>query len=70
MYFDRFDICSAWYLFLSNYHWGQDSDFYHRLSHLSSYFKPQPNLRYETLSDNGRYIYDQLVDTKGDSFTR
>lgn len=68
MYFDRFDVCEAWYLFLSNYHWGQGSSFYQRLSKMSEYFSPSPMLRYETLSDNGRVIYDNLVDTKGEAY--
>ena len=68
MYFNRFDICEAYYLFLSNYHHGQGSDFYHRLSKMTEYFTPSPLLRYESLSDNGKVIYDGLVDTKGESY--
>jgi hypothetical protein len=68
MYFNRADVCEAWYLFLSNYHWGQGSDMYARLSRLTSYFHPGPMLRYESLSENGKVIYDGLVDSKGESY--
>ena len=69
MYFDRFDICEAYYLFFTNYHDGQGSDFYYRLSRMLEYFKPSPLLRYENLSENGQVIYDNLVDSRGDSYT-
>ena len=68
MYFDRFDICEAYYLFFTNYHWGQGSDLYYRMSRMLDYFKPSPSLRYDTLTENGQYIYDNLVDTKGESY--
>lgn len=64
MYFDRYDVCEAWYLFLCDYHEGQGSRFYARLSKMSTYFSPSPMLSYETLNENGRVIYDNLVDTK------
>jgi hypothetical protein len=58
MYFDRFDICEAYFLALSHCHGGQWSREYARLCKLMSYFKPSPMLSIETLSDNGREIYD------------
>jgi hypothetical protein len=58
MYFDRFDICEAYYLALSHCHNGQWSVEYSRLCALMRYFKPNPNLSIETLSDNGREIYE------------
>lgn len=60
MYFDRFDICEASYLFLSNYHEGQWSDKYRRLSRMTRYFKPSPMLNVERLSSNGKEIYEAL----------
>jgi hypothetical protein len=60
-YFDRFDICEAWYLFLAHTHGGQWSPEYARLCHLQSYFTPSPMLTVERLSDNARAIYDDLV---------
>lgn len=63
MYFDRFDICEAWYLFLCDYHEGQDSDKYKRLSRLLTIFKPRPSLLHKyNLNTNGREIYDALVE--------
>lgn len=58
MYFDRFDITEAWFLALSHCHGGQWSDTYARLCKLQNYFKPSPLLSVESLTDNGREIYD------------
>ena len=66
MYFDRFDICEAWYLFASEYHEGQWSKLYRVFGRLYKIkFKPSPMLRYESLSDNGKEIYDNLVANRG-----
>lgn len=59
MYFDRFDICEAWYLALSHCHGGQWSREYARLCAMQRYFRPSPMLSVETLSDNAREIYDR-----------
>lgn len=59
MYFDRFDICEAWYCWLSDNHGGMGSREYARLSRLR-YFKPSPMLCTERLSENAREIYDQI----------
>lgn len=61
MYFDRFDVCEAWYLFLSQYHGGQGSRFYSRLSAMGSYFTARPSLHETTLSENAVEIYNDLV---------
>jgi hypothetical protein len=60
MYFDRFDIVEAYYLAFCDCHSGQWSEEYSRLSKILSYFKPSPMLSAETLSDNGREIYEAL----------
>jgi hypothetical protein len=60
MYFDRLDIITAWYLWLDHNHGGQWSDEYVRLCKICTYFNPSPLLRYETLSDNAKVIYDNL----------
>lgn len=61
MYFDRFDICEAWYMYLSHYHEGQGSEEYRRLSKLLTHFSPRGSLRSELdLTDNGYAIYCQL----------
>lgn len=54
MYFDRFDICEAYYLALSHCHGGQWSTEYSRLCKLTKYFTPARNLSVESLSDNAR----------------
>ena len=58
MYFDRFDIAEAYYLALSHCHGGQWSREYARLGKLSRKFKPSPFLSVETLTENGREIYE------------
>lgn len=60
MYFDRFDICEAYYLALTHCHGGQWSLEYARLCKLSRYFKPRASLSVETLSENARAIYDNV----------
>jgi hypothetical protein len=60
MYFDRFDICEAWYLWLSHNHGGQWSEEYERLCRLTEFFSPSPLLNLDRLSENGRAIYDAI----------
>lgn len=59
--FDRFDICEAWYLYLGQWYSGQNDPKYARLSRLMQFFKPRPNLSFETLTENGRRIYLDLI---------
>lgn len=62
MYFDRFDIVEAHYLFYSLYHEGQWSEGYRKLCKITSYFSPRFSLRSESdLSENAREIFDALV---------
>ena len=63
MYFDRFDICEAWFLALSHCHGGQWSREYERLCKMRRYFRPSPLLSVDSLSDNGREIYDAACNT-------
>ena len=61
-YFDRFDILEAYYLFGADYHGGQFTKEYAYTGRvLNVGFKPGCMLRYESLSDNGKAIYDNLV---------
>lgn len=62
MYFNRFDIIAAYWLFLSQYHGGQGSREYARLSWISTVFSPS-TLWSEPrdLPENAREIYRQLV---------
>lgn len=59
--FDRFDIVEAYYLFFCHYHEGQASRKYERLSRMYRYFKPSPMLNMNTLSENAKNIYAELV---------
>ncbi len=59
---NRLNIIEAYYLFLSDYHEGQWSDKYRRLCRMNQYFKPGPLLKYESLSDDAKEIYDALVE--------
>jgi hypothetical protein len=64
--FDRFAVCEAHYLYLSEYHEGQTSDKYRRLSKLLGYFSPRPSLHgAEDLDLAGREAYARLVDAEG-----
>ena len=58
MYFDRFDIVEAYYLALSECHSGQWSPEYSRLCSMLRYFQPGSMLSADTLTDNGRAIYE------------
>jgi hypothetical protein len=58
MYFDRFDICDAYYLALSHCHGGQWSREYARLSRMATYYRPSPLLLVENLNENARAIYE------------
>lgn len=55
MYFDRFDICEAYYLIYCE--WGEYSwsNKFHNIG-----FRASANLSYESLTDNAKEIYDTL----------
>ena len=63
-HFDRFDIAEAYYLYLSATHRGMFSPEYQRLCKLMRRFKPRPDLRPDTLTDNGKAIYRRLLARK------
>jgi hypothetical protein len=66
MYFDRFDICEAYYLFAAHYHGGQYSREYAIFGRLHNLgFSPSPMLCVESLGDNARDIFDNLVENAG-----
>ena len=61
MYFDRFDIVEAWYIYLIENVNGQNSKEYRRLSRLLSYFEPRGGLRdFADLSENSQEIYNNI----------
>jgi len=62
--FDRFDIVSAYYLFGCDYSSGQGSKEYGYVCRaLNTGFKPGLLFSYDSLSDNGKEIYDNLAST-------
>ena len=63
MYFDRFDILEAHFLFCSLFHDGQWSDLYARLSRILGRmgFYPRPSLNSANdLTENGQVIFRNL----------
>lgn len=61
-YFCRFDIVEAYYLYARDYHGGQNSQEYQWLSRIKALdFIPARNLRYESLTLNGKAIYNNLL---------
>lgn len=67
MYFDRFDICEAYYAFATLYHSGMHSKEYAIFGRLERIkFKPGLNAdNPETLNENARAIFDALVEKSG-----
>ena len=65
MEWNMFDICEAWYLALSDCHRGQFSLESKRLARLSKFFRPSPFLTVDTLTENGRMIYDNVCANAG-----
>jgi len=65
-YFDRFDICEAYYIYAMEYHGGQWSDLYSvmgRILNLGFRLSRLIKCRND-LTDNGKEIYDNLVSSK------
>ena len=60
MHFDRFDIVEAWFLALTDCHGGQWSLEYARLCGMRKYFQPSPFLSVDSLTENGREIYESV----------
>jgi hypothetical protein len=63
MYWNRFDICEA-YALAFEHCWGPDNDLYARYCKLTrdGFFKPGPCLTVETLTENGREIYESACE--------
>ena len=65
MYWNRFDIVEAHYAFHKDYHTGIFSDEYLRLVQITKYYKPGIwGCDYEDLTENGKMIYGNLVETR------
>lgn len=58
--FNRFEVCEAYYIFLSENHEGQFSKKYTRLCRLLAYFTPSPFLSRDTLSENALALLMRL----------
>jgi hypothetical protein len=64
MYFDKFDICEAHYIFAMLYHGGQCCPIYAKFAQLDRIgFRASPMLTHPNdLNENARSIYDDLVE--------
>ena len=61
MYWDRFDICEAYYVYAVNCHGGQWTRAYEVFGRLDKLgFFPSPLLDRQALTENGKAIYDNL----------
>ena len=58
--YDRLDIVDAHYWFAADYHEGQTSMLYARLSRIGRYYTPSP-LAYGPSTENAQEIYNQLA---------
>ncbi len=62
MWFDRFDIVSAYYHFFVQYHEGLSSRKYERLCKILSYYSPSESEQHpENMTENAQTIFDELV---------
>ncbi len=65
IYFDRFDVCEAAYLYATHYHGGQWSELYKVFGRLHNLgFKPALCTSMGSLEENARAIYDGMVESK------
>lgn len=66
MYFDRFDILSAWYLWLTWHHEGLHSRAYKRLCLLRKRYRPPQGMDgLDKLNKNARAIYENIKKKRG-----
>lgn len=62
MYWDRWDIVTAYYCYLTEWHGGQGSPEYARLCRMRRYFRPGASWDgYASLTANGEAIYEELA---------
>lgn len=66
MEFDRFDIVEAYHLWFTHYYDGMFHPNYIRRCRIEEnlQFRPSLSHSYESLTENGQYIYDQLEEQK------
>jgi len=63
MYFDRFDIVEAYHLYYTHHYSGMFDPNYARRCGIENYFQPSMSHSYESLTENGQVIYDNLVES-------
>ena len=62
MYWDRFDICEAYYWYAVTHHTGQNSPEYAIRGRLAALnFSPGLSTQHGKLSENAQAIYERLV---------
>ena len=63
MYFDRFDICAAYYWFANDFHSGQNSVFYKWFARLNKlrYRPALLEMSIDSCSENAQEIYNNLI---------
>jgi len=65
MYFDKFDICEAYWMYASLHHEGQWSDIYRIFGRLHRIgFQPSPFISEDSLTENGKEILNGLIERK------
>ena len=65
MFWNRFDIVEAHYAFHKDHHCGLWSPEYETLCRISKYYHPSMlGCTYDSLTENGKMIYDNLVETR------
>ena len=65
MYFDKFDICEAYWMYASLYHEGQNSEIYEIFGRLHRIgFEPSPFISEDSLTENGKEILAGLIERK------
>ena len=65
MWFDRFDICEAYWIYADQYHEGMWSDIYRIFGRLNRIgFSPAPSLSEDSLTENGQAILQSLIERK------
>jgi len=66
MYFDRFDIVEAYHLWFTHFYDGMFHPNYIRRGRIEEnlQFEPSMSHSYDSLSENGKFIYDQLEEKK------
>jgi len=62
---DRVTLVEAYYVWLTDHHTGQWSPEYRRLCRIRRYYRPWPDVSYQTLSPDGREVYRELCHRAG-----